>query len=187
MNMRLIIVIGLIAFSAVTANTQSSQPYSGMQTRDVKALSEEQIADLKAGRGMGLAFAAELNGYPGPKHLLELTDDIGLTDQQREKIRQLFGAMQLEAIPIGQALITEEAKLDRGFADRSITEATLKAQVATISEIQGQLRYTHLKYHLATVELLTPEQMQKYATLRGYLEASPERNPHSSPMREHQH
>jgi Spy/CpxP family protein refolding chaperone len=186
MNMRLIIVIGLIAFSAVTANTQSSQPYSGMQTRD-KALSEEQIADLKAGRGMGLALAAELNGYPGPKHLLELADDIGLTDQQREKIRQLFGAMQLEAIPIGQALITEEAKLDRGFADRSITEATLKAQVATISEIQGQLRYTHLKYHLATVELLTPEQMQKYATLRGYLEASPERNPHSSPMREHQH
>ncbi len=106
MNMRLIIVIGLIAFSAVTANTQSSQPYSGMQTRDVKALSEEQMADLKAGRGMGLALAAELNGYPGPKHLLELTDDIGLTDQQREKIRQLFGAMQLEAIPIGQALIT---------------------------------------------------------------------------------
>ena len=95
--MRLIIAIGLLAFSAGTANTQSSQPYSGMQTRSIKALSEEQIADLKAGRGMGLALAAELNGYPGPKHLLELDDDIGLTDQQRERIRQLSESMQSEA------------------------------------------------------------------------------------------
>jgi len=82
MNMRLIIVIGLIAFSAATANTQSSQPYSVMQTRDVKALSEEQIADLKAGRGMGLALAAELNGYPGPKHLLELIPTLTKSDRR---------------------------------------------------------------------------------------------------------
>ncbi len=137
MNMRLIIVIGLIAFSAATANTQSSQPYSVMQTRDVKALSEEQIADLKAGRGMGLALAAELNGYPGPKHLLELADDIGLTGQQREKIRQLFGAMQLEAIPIGQALITEEAKLDRGSCDGRTAHARTNAEIRHASGLFG--------------------------------------------------
>src|SRR6266581_2973964 len=98
MNMRLIIVIGLIAFSAATANTQSSQPYSVMQTRDVKALSEEQIADLKAGRGMGLALAAELNGYPGPKHLLELADGLDLTADQRASIKVLFDSIKAEAM-----------------------------------------------------------------------------------------
>ncbi len=47
-------------------------PYAGMENRRVKALSDQQIVDLKAGRGMSLALAAELNGYPGPLHALEL-------------------------------------------------------------------------------------------------------------------
>ena len=47
-----------------------------MQTRSIKALSDQQIADLGAGRGMGLALAAELNGYPGPSHVLELADKL---------------------------------------------------------------------------------------------------------------
>jgi hypothetical protein len=187
MYLRLFVAIGLLAFSAAIANTQSSQPYSGMQNRDIKALSEQQIADLKAGRGMGLALAAELNGYPGPKHLLELGDDVGLPDQQRGEILRLFEAMRSEAIPIGRALIAEEAKLDRGFADRSITAATLKAQVATISELQGRLRYTHLKYHLATIALLTPDQMQQYVRLRGYLQNPAERKPHDGPVPDHPH
>jgi hypothetical protein len=48
-------------------------PYAGMQTRPVKALTEQQLADLKAGRGMGLALAAELNGYPGPAPTTRIT------------------------------------------------------------------------------------------------------------------
>lgn len=41
-------------------------PYAGFEKRAVKSLSDQQIADLKAERGMGYALAAELNGYPGP-------------------------------------------------------------------------------------------------------------------------
>src|SRR5438445_12498218 len=101
--MRIWISAALLLTSAAVANAQS--PYAGMQTRPIKALSEQQIADLKAARGMGLALAAELNGYPGPKHLLELADHLGLTDEQRAKIRQLFESMQSETIAIGDALI----------------------------------------------------------------------------------
>lgn len=42
----------------------SAQPYSGIEQRAIKSLSDEQISDLRAGRGMGFALAAELNGYP---------------------------------------------------------------------------------------------------------------------------
>lgn len=34
--------------------------YSGLEHRAVKALSDQQIADLRAGRGLGLALPAEL-------------------------------------------------------------------------------------------------------------------------------
>jgi Spy/CpxP family protein refolding chaperone len=168
MNPCLFAAVGLLALLTGSAGAQSQSPYAGMQTRPIKALSEQQIADLKAARGMGLALAAELNGYPGPKHLLELADHLGLTDEQRAKIRQLFESMQSETIAIGEALIAEEAELDRRFANHSITEAVLKAEIDAIANIQGRLRHAHLKYHLATVELLTPAQMQLYAELRGY-------------------
>ena len=48
-----------------------ASPYAGLETRTIKALSEQQIADLRAGRGMALALAAEVNGYPGPLHVIE--------------------------------------------------------------------------------------------------------------------
>ena len=58
--------------------------------RSIKALSEQQVNELGAGRGMGLALAAELNGYPGPSHVLELADKLELSADQRAKVQRLF-------------------------------------------------------------------------------------------------
>jgi hypothetical protein len=58
-------------------------PYAGQQARTIKALSDEDIAALLKGDGMGFAKAAELNGYPGPKHVLDLAEKLKLTDAQR--------------------------------------------------------------------------------------------------------
>ena len=89
--------LAIVAAAApAVAQMPPAQPYAGMQARSVKALSDDQVADLRAGRGMGLALAAELNGYPGPSHLLELADGLKLTDTQRAGIRQLFEAMKAE-------------------------------------------------------------------------------------------
>src|SRR5262249_11854614 len=105
-----------LALGAVWA--QSPQPYAGLQERGIKALSDQQVADLRAGRGMGLALAAELNGYPGPAHVLELGDRLDLSVEQRAKVEQLFAAMKAEAVPLGETLISQEAALDRDFADK---------------------------------------------------------------------
>jgi hypothetical protein len=153
---------------APAAWPQTHQPYAGLQGRPVKALSDQQIADLKAGRGMGLALAAELNGYPGPMHVLELASPLGLSDDQRAKVAGLFDAMKREAVPLGELLIAAETALDRQFADRTITASSLGEATRDIASLQGELRLAHLKYHLATLELLTPEQATRYSTLRGY-------------------
>jgi len=168
-NMNRLLILLLIAFPP-TALAQSHQPYAGLQTRSIKALSEQQIADLRAGRGMGLALAAELNGYPGPMHVLELADALDLSGEQRAKVKELFTAMKAEAIPLGERLITQEAELDKAFAGKTITAATLAASTEAIGATHSALRQTHLKYHLFTVEVLTPAQIQRYAELRGYKE-----------------
>src|SRR5882757_9998674 len=141
----------------LTATAASAQtPYAGMQTRAIKALSEQQVADLGAGRGMGLALAAELNGYPGPSHVLELADKLELSADQRIRIKGLFDSMKAEALPLGSKLIEQEADLDRQFASRTVTPESLKVLTAAAAITQGELRETHLKYHLATVDVLSP-------------------------------
>ncbi len=152
----------------------TAQPYADLRDRPIKGLSEQQIADLEAGRGMGLALPAELNGYPGPAHLLEIADQLVLSSETRASIQQMFDAMKAEAIPLGKRLMAQEAELDRQFADRTVTADSLTQATAAIGETQAALRNTHLKYHLFAAQLLTAGQMQRYAELRGYLQA-----PHS--------
>ena len=161
-------VVAILAGLTSTALAQSAQPYSGMQNRPIKALSDQQVADLKAGRGMGLALAAELNGYPGPSHLIELPDQLGLTSIQLSNLKGMFDAMRSETIPIGEELVAQEEELDRLFAENVISEQQLKAATENIGETQARLRNVHLRYHLRTRALLQPSQIRRYAELRGY-------------------
>src|SRR3954468_6157522 len=107
------VLAALAAALAVAQPAFAQSPYAGLQARPIKALSDQQIADLKAGRGMGLALPAELNGYPGPSHLLELADKLELSAAQKDRITQLFEAMKAEAVPVGIRLIEQEAGLDQ--------------------------------------------------------------------------
>jgi hypothetical protein len=161
----LILIISSIAGSALA---QSHAPYAGMEARVVKALSAEQLADLRAGRGMGMALPAELNGYPGPMHVLEHADALGLSDEQRTRTRAIFDAMRADAMALGERLIREEAALDRLFASRAVTAATLDAATAAIGSTQAALRAAHLRAHVAQLALLSDEQARRYAELRGY-------------------
>src|SRR5262249_36254588 len=114
------------AESETAAQTPATQPYAGLQIREIKALSDEEITDLKAGRGMGLALAAELNGYPGPRHVLELAEQLELSEPQRAGIGQLFDSMKAESVPIGEKLLAAERDLNRQFVERTITPDRLK-------------------------------------------------------------
>jgi hypothetical protein len=164
---RIAMVVALLLIAG-SAFAQSHHPYAGLHSRPVKALSEQQIADLRAGRGMGLALAAEMNGYPGPLHVLELAEQLQLSPEQRQHTQQLFDAMKAEAVAVGEKLIEQERTLDRAFVDRRISPETLARFTAQIGETQGELRAIHLKYHLTTADLLTMHQRQRYAELRGY-------------------
>jgi len=163
--------VTILVLSSSAALAQS--PYAGMQTRPIKALSAQQIDDLKAGRGMGLALAAELNGYPGPAHVLELSEKLALSPEQKERIQKLFESMKAESTPIGARLIEQESALDQQFASRSITPDALKKATTQIGATQAELRNAHLKYHLETAQTLSPDQMKQYAELRGYTSDAP--------------
>jgi hypothetical protein len=149
---------------------QQHNQYSGLQTRDIKALSQEQIDGLLAGKGMSLAITAELNGYPGPMHTLELADALQLTDEQKTYIQALYEVMRDEAQQLGALVIEAERNLDLLFKNNLVNEENLLAATLAVGEAQALLRALHLRYHLSTVDVLSKTQIDNYNRLRGYHE-----------------
>lgn len=163
-----ILLTTLVALPGAGAEAPPASPYAGQQTREIKALSDREVASLLAGKGMGFAKAAELNGYPGPAHVLELGDALDLTAAQRERTRELFAAMERDAMTLGKALVQAERELDQFFASRSATRGALDAALARVGELQARLRGVHLAAHIEQTAILSGEQVARYAQLRGY-------------------
>ena len=173
----IIFIVSISNFTPVFADQQYQSEYAGQEMRSIKSLSNNDIEQLKSGKGWGLAKAAELNGMPGPSHLLQMKNEISLSKQQEEKIRLLFEEMKSKAIPLGNELIELEKKLNNAFANRTITDEILSQQLDAISVVRKKLRYIHLQTHLLTPAILTEQQIQKYNQLRGYGTGDPCRNP----------
>lgn len=152
--------------------------YAGQEQRPLKALSAEEVRGYLDGAGMGLAKAAELNHYPGPRHVLDLAAELELSPAQRAGVQAAFERMQASARELGAQLVAEERALDQAFALGTITSAELDRRLDGLGALHGRLRATHLRAHLETRALLTPAQVKRYDELRGYAEAQPHDPPH---------
>lgn len=169
--------LGMLIFLLVwitSAAAQTPAPYAGQQARAIKALSAEEMRDLAEGRGMGMAKAAELNGYPGPLHVLELANELRLTAAQRASTEALYQRMQTDARRLGEAILRAEQNLDRQFSERRIDPVSLQAATASVAALTGELRAVHLAAHLEQSALLTPTQITEYQRRRGYLSTTPD-------------
>lgn len=145
-----------------------TSPYTGQHSQEIKALSADEIKGYLTGQGMGLAKAAELNGYPGPLHVLELAAELKLSDEQKQQAEEIRQVMLAEAKRIGPLIVENEKELDALFASGKITEVKLRTLVEEISRLQGELRTAHLQAHLDLKPILTAEQVKKYNQLRGH-------------------
>jgi hypothetical protein len=153
---------------AVLVQHQHTSPYAAEAAREIKALSPGEVESLLEGRGMGLARAAELNRYPGPLHVLELAEALALTPEQRRRTQQAREAMLEEARALGAAIVEQERGLDRLFATGQADDAAVTGRVSEIARLQGALRTIHLRAHLEMRRVLSPQQIERYAVLRGY-------------------
>jgi Spy/CpxP family protein refolding chaperone len=163
------LVLVLLACPAVAqVDDAHHSGYAGMESREIKTLSAQDIAELRSGHGWGLSLVAELNGVPGPRHLLDMQGDLGLTPDQVARLQAIYDDMKKQAVPLGQELIEGERALEEAFADGSLDEKELRRRLHRIARVRGDLRYVHLSAHLKTPPLLSEEQIRSYNSLRGY-------------------
>lgn len=180
MKAALILLAGALSAAAQTkpaehshhATHEASSPYAERSALTIKALTPEQVAEYRQGKGMGLAIPAEMNGYPGPRHVLDLANPLALSDDQRVRMQSVFDAMHEKAVRLGEEIIELEQELDKQFAAGTVTAERLNELTLSIGERNGALRAVHLQAHLAARAILKAEQVAKYIALRGYPEGS---------------
>ncbi len=157
-----------VSRGADTKSQATLSPYAGLENREIKSLSEEDLVELRAGGGWGLALAAELNGVPGPAHLLELRTQIDLTPEQFADIEVIYAQMKAQAIETSERFIAAEAAIEAGFREGNLSTDRLQELVAQSAAVRAELRYVHLLRHLETPPLLSVQQIARYNSLRGY-------------------
>lgn len=171
-DVRALLMSALAAALPLCAGAQEhpehASPYAGHRDREIKALSQDEVEGLLAGEGMGFALPAELNGNPGPKHVLELADELGLTPGQLERTRAVENEMSARARALGAELVDAERALDRAFADGTISADGLTEMTSDVGSLRAKLRAVHLSAHLNVTEILTRRQRHLYQRLRGY-------------------
>ena len=170
-SMLLVTMMGIACSAGAAAHTPpagGANTYAGQERRALKALSETEIEDYHAGRGMGLSKPAELNRYPGPRHVLDLADKLELSPRQRTRTQAIFDRMQARAKRLGGDIVAYERELDGLFAERRPARGELARIVNRVAALQGELRLIHLLAHVETTALLSREQILRYDAARGY-------------------
>ena len=148
------------------AGTPYADPYD--PTAAIRSLTAEELAQVERGEGAGFALPAELNGVPGPRHVLDVADELALSGQQVTEVRAVADEMRVAVIPAGNRYLEALQALEEDFRSGTLTAGELPGRVAEVARLEGELATAHLVAHLETAELLTPEQIEAYNRLRGY-------------------
>lgn len=127
---------------------------------------------LLNGDGNGMAAYAELNGYPGPKHVLELGEKLQLTPRQKADVRAVYEEMHTRARAIGKMIVKIEEELHYAFNSGMLKGESVEEDAESIGKMRGTLRGVHLSAHVKTKELLTKKQVETYIALRKELRES---------------
>jgi Spy/CpxP family protein refolding chaperone len=123
-------------------------------------------AALLNGDGMGQGEYAEQTGYPGPKHILDLSDKLKLTDSQKQSVQKLYDEMNTRAKELGKQIVRVEQELRDAIAGGLVSEKSIQTDCDDIGRLRGKLRAVHLAAHLKTKSVLTDAQLALYKNLR---------------------
>ncbi len=160
--------LAVLVDGAAAQHQHQQSPYVDLKTREIKALSDEAMQQYRNGNGMSLALSAELNMYPGPRHVLSIAQLMDLDAVQIARVEAIRDATNEDAVRIGTQIVDLERTLDRAFAHRTIDSTGLSSVTNEIGRLQGRLRFVHLAAHLAVTEILSQAQIEQYETHRGY-------------------
>jgi hypothetical protein len=124
------------------AGHRGQSPYAGTfdPASPIRALTLEELDQVRAGAGMGLARAAELNGLPGPRHVLDLGADLQLTPEQRAELQALYDQMLATARETGRQYLATQEAFEADLRAARVSVDALPERVAEVNRLRGSYK-----------------------------------------------
>ena len=146
---------------------QAEGGMQGMGGGMLGGVSKQEKEALLKGAGLGAGMIAMTNGYPGPKHVLEMGDELELTAAQRESLGKIYGNVKARSVELGTELVEKDEELTALFASGSVSTGEVEKLSREIGELQGRVRAEHLNAHVETFDALTPAQRETLSSMQG--------------------
>jgi Spy/CpxP family protein refolding chaperone len=149
MNKNFIFILILLIFMSTTIQAQPDRkPWPHM------------LNNLKFG-----LYMAENNLFEA-RFILRLQNEIGLTEEQGQKIENMMLAHEETAIRRGSDIKVLELKFAALLKSNRIDRSEMKKMVGAMGKLKTELQVDHLNYLLDVRDILTPEQIQKIDKLK---------------------
>jgi len=121
--------------------------------------------------GFGQAGVPEEDALPGPQMgprggmAPDFQEELGLTDEQAEKLRQLRVEAMKNGIRARSEMMIRRMELEELLRADTPDKAAIDAKLRQLTEAQSLMLRQHVEHRLAMAGLLTPEQRTKARTL----------------------
>ncbi len=159
-----ILISLILVYTAVNAQASTD---TAIKQSTLKTLSNEQYNALLKGDDIyGMSLAAELNHYPLPDKVIKLKKEINLTPVQVTKITAIAKELHRKKLEMGLIIINNEKTIDSLFRINKFDNGSLIFYANRYGLYQGELRNAILQACLATRNLLTLQQVNKYVALQ---------------------
>jgi len=156
--------IVVLIYASAKAQTQ---PDSAAKHSPLKTLSYEQYNALINGDDIyGMSLAAELNHYPLPDKILKFKKELNLGPLQITKISAIAKELHRKKLEMGLTIIDNEKTIDSLFRTNKVDNGSLIFYANRYGLYQGEIRNAILQACLATRNLLSQQQVNKFEALQ---------------------
>jgi periplasmic protein CpxP/Spy len=105
-------------------------------------------------------------GHRGHRYFKKMARALGLTDQQKAQVKELFKTRRAQNKPLFVALMTEKHQLRTLVQSGSADEAAIRAQAAKVASAEADLAVQRAQGTKQFLALLTPDQVTKLRALQ---------------------
>jgi Spy/CpxP family protein refolding chaperone len=124
------------------------------------------------GQGGGCAMKGgqngkHLNGLLGIWRNTQLTQELGLTDEQTNKLKNTDFATREKHQALRAEMNSLRLKMEQAFSQEKVDEDAVRNLTKKIAELKGKMIEQRTETRLFVKNLLTPEQLDKVMNLRG--------------------
>lgn len=169
-RLTLLLALALLLWAGSTASAdnccQGGGPGRHMNQQMAPMGPKGPMAPRMHGMMQGMMRGGMMRDGGGMQHLLAMADELKLTEQQRDKLRQMFTDFRMERIDHEADLKKARLRLGELMRDDKAQEADVNRAIDDLARLRADLQKAQYAHRQAVLSVLTDKQRDQLKSMR---------------------